>query len=41
LSRSIAIRPCTCPPLCWMTEANSERWVTAMLMPSTETSLIL
>jgi hypothetical protein len=40
-SRNIVIKPCTCPPLCWMTEANSERWVTAMLMPSTETSLIL
>ena len=40
-SRIIAIRPCTLPPLRWMMEANSERWVTDMLIPSTMTSLTL
>src|SRR6516162_2765397 len=40
-SRNMAIRPWTCPPLRWITDANSERCVTAMLMPSTATSLIL
>src|SRR4029077_4350619 len=40
-SRSCVMRLCTCPPLRWMTAANSERWVTAMMMPSTTTSLIL
>src|SRR5262249_16339004 len=39
--RNIAISPWTCPPLRWITAANSERCVTAMLMPSTATSLIL
>jgi len=34
-------RPPTVPPLRWITAANSERWVTAMLTPSTVTSLIL
>ena len=40
-SRNIVISPWTCPPLRWITEANSERCVTAMLIPSTATSLIL
>jgi hypothetical protein len=40
-SRIIAIRPCTLPPLRWMMVANSERWVTDMLIPSTMTSLTL
>src|SRR5262245_28663592 len=37
--RSASIRPST-PPRLWMTEANSERWVTAMLTPSTMISRI-
>ncbi len=36
-----SISPWIWPPWRWMTEANSERWVTAMLTPSTMTSLIL
>ena len=33
--RSCAMRAATCPPLRWITEANSSRWVTFMLTPAT------
>src|SRR5262249_20510116 len=37
LARSASSRPAT-PPRFWITEANSERWVTARLTPSTTMS---
>src|SRR6516162_6155336 len=41
LSRIIARRPCTCPQLRWISDANSVRSDSPMLMPSIMTSLAL
>jgi hypothetical protein len=39
--RIVASRPSTCPPLRWISDANSVRSDTPMLMPSIMTSLTL